>query len=90
MIVDESQSEQAAEGTKTLVVDWLLTQQSGRTLNDIKMGTKLSHRHVQRACTDLAREGRIGKVGKAGRADLWQLADPTTTAVETPEDLPWA
>jgi hypothetical protein len=90
LVVDASQSDQAAEGTKNLVVEWLLSQRSGRTLNDIKLGTKLSHRHIQRACTDLEKEGRIARVGMAGRAVLWQLADPSDTP-DTPqkEALPW-
>lgn len=93
LVIDESQSDQASEGTKTLIVEWLLTQQSGRTQHDIAMAKKLSPRHVRRAVSDLAADGRLVKVGRAGRADLWHLADSTTTS-QGPEmdsdDLPWA
>lgn len=88
MVIDADESLQASDGTKTLVINWLLTQQSGRTLNDVKLGTKLSHRHVQRACGELAAAGRIQKVGKAGRADLWQLAEQTGETADS-EGLPW-
>lgn len=87
MILDESQSDQAAEGTKTLIIEWLLTQGSGRTLNDIKLGTKLGSRTVQRAVGEMAKEGRIVKDGKTGRADLWQLAEQ---AAGPSQEAPWA
>lgn len=93
MILDDSQSEQAADGTKKMIVEWLITQRSGRTLNDMHTATKLSHRHIQRACTEMAKEGRIQKAGKAGRADLWQLAEQATPPYVDPSDedkaLPW-
>lgn len=75
MVLDENQSDQAAEGTKILIVEWLLTQQSSRTLNDIKIATKLGSRTVQRCIGEMAKEGRIVKDGKTGHADLWQLAE---------------
>lgn len=93
MIIDESQSDQAADGTKKMIVEWLITQQSARTLNDISTATKLSHRHIQRACAEMAKEGRIRKAGKSGQADLWQLAEQVAPPYVDPSDedkaLPW-
>lgn len=98
MVVDENESEQASDGTKTRLIEWLIQQQSGRTINDMVLATKISQRHLQRAVSDLTKTGRLvkaGKGGKNGTADLWHLAEQVAGPAsdgsqDGPEDgLPW-
>lgn len=86
LVIDDNESDQASEETQRKIIDWLATQMSGRTINDMVLGTRLSHRHAQRACAGLAAAGQIQKTGKAGRADLWSLS---SAAGVTAGDLPW-